>query len=166
MAAPAAEDPADWLPALIKDKWDLAVDSLRGDGVTFPTTPRPRVEAESTSKAVVLTNGVLIKAYQSGDERVEGHTHGYGTKDDIAYWTLSLQVDHRGNAARPLAWACRLILGRLLELHRKNPHAEWDLIESWSIHQARDFADAQNLTVPIILSRRGRVMATAITDNQ
>lgn len=157
-------DPAKWLPELVSTKWGAAVQSLAADGITTPKALKPIIAASGDKNvaAVKLGQGVLVKAYQATDAKSTLHTWGMNKRDRAVQWALDISTG--GPAARELMHAAALVVDRILILHRKDPHADWDQISTWQENQAEDYWDWQHRVFTLQLDAFNETMATAIKD--
>lgn len=157
-------DVALWLVDLVKAKWDVAVESLRASGTTIPKTIRPLVgkEADRALAAPSLRGGPIVKAYQAAPQSSVSLAWGKYDRDVHTQWSLDVKTG--GDACRELVHAAGLVIDRLLQLHRKHPHADWDEVESWNETTTEDYPDYQHRVFTLVLARYGEVLPDAIVD--
>lgn len=150
-----------WIPRLIEEKWAIAVDSLLADGVDVPAKDPPTSGAASSRKATGSVRGTTrVKVYQATDEESSNQSWGDKDRDVTVSWVLDVQIG--GRLAPEAAHSARLVIDRILALHRANPHADWHRFESWRSIKREDFADFQRVVFTVRLARRGEILPTSI----
>lgn len=158
-------DPAVWTVELIKTRWDSAVQALQAQGETIPSpVPKPVFKAASDhgAAAVRINNNTLVKVFQAGDETTRPGSWGYTDVDKDSDWMVMVSTD--GPGAREQAWAIRQTIEKILELYRVDPGGDWDLVDGWRARVNEDWPQSQQHTVQFHLSRRGRILQTAVND--
>lgn len=155
-------DPAEWLRDLLREKWDLAVESLRADGVET-TVSRPTIMAARDKKqAQNIDNRVVVKVFSPGEAQQAYVLQGSLVKDSSESWIIQSEMKSRvdGKASQVIYEVNRVVL-RVLELHRTRPHPDWHrIIDVRPFRQ--DFPDYARHRVQFTLERIGEPLPTRI----
>lgn len=152
-------DPAEWIPKLLRDAWDQAVDSLRAEGVDVTLNRGEIWGAHDKRSGGDLKGLVRIKVYESGDQRHVRVTHGDVDKDISWPWSIDLQAHDGGNQARRRIHDATQVVIRVLELYRRNPNEDWDAIDDVASVTPNNFGDYQQRVITMTLNRAGKVLA-------
>lgn len=164
------DDPLDWLPALLRDRWDTAVESLRAEGVNVTPNRPTIVGAHERNGAMDIEKAVGVKLYELDEQAISRVTHGDADRD--IKWRFSLDVQRRSptvGAARKSAHDAVQVLVRILELHRSEIHPDWNRVEDVKAETIENYWDYQKRVVKFSLRRYGqpmvaRVYSAAVTD--
>lgn len=159
---PTTTDPASWLSALINSYWDQAKESLRAQGanVTLDAcTAYPAWDPRSGGKVNSL---VKIKIYQETSEATSMVTQGDRDLDSRSSWVAQITAEAKNGEARQRCHEAGLIIQRVLQLYRRNPHPDWHGIDDVRIQHLEDFFDYQRRLVQFRLSRYGEVLPDPI----
>lgn len=156
------DDVAEWLPDLLKSRWDIAVDSLRSGGEDI-VTPRTEIWPAHDKRSGGRVDGLVrCKVYESGDQIHTRKTHGDVDKDIEQRFSIDLQTNDGGDNARRKVHECVQVIVRLLELYRHDPHHDWHLIEDVSVVTVNNYGNYQQRVVNLTLRRYGQVLVDPI----
>lgn len=151
-------DPAEWIPKLLRDAWDRAVDSLREEGVDVTINRGEIWGAHDRRSGGELRGLVRVKVYESGDLVHTRVTHGDVDKDMTWRWSIDIQCKDGGDQARKRAHDANQVITRVLELYRRNPNEDWDAIEDVASVTPNNYADYQQRVISLTLYRAGKVL--------
>ncbi len=157
------DDPLDWMPAFLRDRWDAAVESLRAEGVKVDATRPTILGAQDPKSGGDVEASVVVKMYESGDNTIARVTHGDADRD--VTWTFTLDIQRRGRSpglARKAAHEAVQVLVRILELYRSNPQADWNRIENIHSATVENYWDYQQRAITFTLHRYGQPMVKAV----
>lgn len=161
------QDPLEWLPDFISTHWDVAVESLRSSGVNVSAT-RPSVRgAQDPRSGGDASANVGLKVYEAGDLVVARRTHGDADRDSSQ--TYHVKLERKGNTpglARKAIHEAVLVLVRLLELYRSNPHEDWNRIEALQVRTVENYSDYQHRVLSLTLHRYGEPMVAKVLQDQ
>lgn len=154
------EDPETWLPDFFKDRWDQAIESLRGEGEDI-TEPRPDIWGASDSRSGGnILEKCIVKVYESGDLTRTRVTHGDLDKDSTWAWVADVKRKlPRGDPkVRRQVHDIARVIERCLELYRRNPHPDWNMVDGINVRTVTNYGDYQHRIVSFILHRYGEVL--------
>lgn len=157
------DDVAEWLPEFLKRYWDQAVDSLRSEGQDIVTVRTEIWPAHDPKSGGIIDGIVRCKVYESGDQTHTRVTHGDLDKDVEQTFSIDLQSKDGGRAAaRRRVHEAAEVIFRVLELHRRNPHPDWNEVSEFSIKTVNNYADYQQRVVNLTLRRYGVVLPAKV----
>lgn len=161
------EDPLDWLPAFLRDRWDLAVESLRAEGVNVTPTRANIVGAHEANGALDIERSVGVKLYEVAEQHISRTTQGDADRD--VRWQFSLDIQRRSptrGAARKSAHDAIQVLVRILELHRSEIHPDWNRVEDIRAETIENYWDYQKRVITFSLRRYGQPMVARVYNAQ
>jgi hypothetical protein len=160
------DDPLTWLPNLLLTKWDVAVESLRSEGVQVKAT-RPVIEGAAEPRSGgSIERETRVKLYENGDLLHTRVSHNDVDKD--VTWSFTLDVKRKTaaqGAARREAHDTVQVLTRILELHRRNPHPDWNEVDAIKAQTVENFGDYQHRVITFRLKRHGQLLPRAIVQD-
>lgn len=159
---PTTTDPADWIPALINDRWDQAKESLRASGVNVSLDRAAAFAAADKRSGGVASSTVKLKVYQETEEATGSVAAGDYDLDSRVNWAIRITSLQKGGEARKRCHEASLIVQRVLQLYRRRPHPDWHTINDVRIRHGDDYFDKQVRTLTFQLERFGEVLPDPI----
>lgn len=157
------DDPLDWLPALLRDRWDEAVESLRASGTNVTPTRPTIIAASEPNSALDIEKAVGVKLYEVAEQTINRKTQGDADRD--LAWPFILDVQRKSRtpgAARRAAHDAIQVLVRILELHRSEIHPDWNRVEDIRTETIENYWDYQKRLVKFSLRRYGQPMTVRV----
>lgn len=154
----------EWIPQLLEDTWSQAVDQLLSEGtdVVHKNPPAHVVGAKHQQSGGSIQGTDRLKVYQAGEQTSEPQTIGDTDRDRVMTVVIDYQV--KAGSAPDMADSAQKVIDRVLNLHRKHPHPDWDRFESWTDNRPETYPDYQHLTFTVRLAKRGELLPTPIVD--
>lgn len=150
--------PQSWLPALLDQSWDDAVEHLRGQGHTFAVDPaKPTITGSHDQDDSDIQREVKVKVYPATPHSTTQRAWVRQQADDTVEANIDIQAAG-DEYAHPAATMADNVCRRILSLHRNEPHPDWSRFETWETRVAQNYPDYQHWILTTTLKAYNRVL--------